>query len=483
MRNISLNKPHLFVCHASEDKEFVQHFVKMVNALGVVNRDDMTCTSVDEYKVRFGEKWLDTIHERLKNPTVIVVFIHSSNLYKSPFAMNEMGAVWINGRQNFSFLVNGFPYSSMKGVVTRLDQCAKVGEDGFAHALDDFRELLQEKMSLSPISVEEWERIKNEFVVAVTSLPKDNQKDDNVIQSFSEVIKELLDAPNSRIRLEETIETEVSKLKAELENVPSIKGNVDVSLYEKINAINLPIVSPIIAGLVSLIRWGNEDQCNHVVSVMTKIANHQKNIYGHSWADLELRMNYLFVPHCLYALLTACVLYKKFRLLNLLMRIICKNPYGKETWIIESYSDGYISDVDAQEIFNCQQTCTLALYTSRLLEDIHQLYFKRKEKDEVMTAFCLAEMLGCLYYVDMVESSVLRENDVYTPGGLFTFNYFSRQGMLSGNKAFGAMLKDIDEQKSAHPIFKAGVLDGDYEKYKTLFTLAVPDFRRKTMGL
>lgn len=116
---------HIFISHSSKDKIIVKKIVKAIEAMGV-NSSNIFCSSIPGYGIELGENFIDRIKNEI-NSNTIVFFILSENYYKSPIALCEMGAAWINSLIQIPFVVPPLDYEDINGVISNL-QAIKVDD-------------------------------------------------------------------------------------------------------------------------------------------------------------------------------------------------------------------------------------------------------------------------------------------------------------------------------------------------------------------
>lgn len=153
----------IFVSHSSEDKEFADFCVDMLEAMGL-REDGIFCTSTPGYDVRLGDDFLRSIQDNIsKNTTVL--FLLSANFYASPMCLCEMGATWILAKRCVPILIPPFDYNDIKGAIPT-KQGMRFNE---ANKWSMLKDQLCEFMAIenSP-SATVWERRRDRILRAVS---------------------------------------------------------------------------------------------------------------------------------------------------------------------------------------------------------------------------------------------------------------------------------------------------------------------------
>ena len=165
-------KPLIFISHSSANKDQVKLLVDMMRAINM-QPGDVFCSSLPGYDIPIDTNIFDFLRTRFLEYDLHVIFIHSADYYKSPVSLNEMGAAWALKTKATSFLVPGFGFSDMKGVIngdrisTKLDNDVNEVKD----KLNQFRRLLVEEFNLAPVPDITWEEARDKFIEE-TNRPK-----------------------------------------------------------------------------------------------------------------------------------------------------------------------------------------------------------------------------------------------------------------------------------------------------------------------
>lgn len=161
--------PMVFISHKSEDKDFVEPLVDLLESIGL-NKDTLFCSSVVGYGIKLGGDIFDTLRELFKNHDLFMMFIHSPRYYQSPVSLNEMGAAWILRTDFCSFFTKDMDFTKLKGVINGSNIGIKVDAKDAAGRLNELYIKLQKIFNLTPLDPNTWERKRNAFLKLVNAI-------------------------------------------------------------------------------------------------------------------------------------------------------------------------------------------------------------------------------------------------------------------------------------------------------------------------
>lgn len=176
----TMGKTRLFLSHSSQDSKVVTAFVNFMLTIGLKS-EDIVCTSVPSTKIPNSEDILDYLNRAI-NDEIYVLFFLSDNYYSSAVCLNEMGAAWIKKADSLSFLLDGFDFSDMRGVIDKNKAGIKLGTcDEMAKvSLNEFKDTLTALFGIT-INQNVWELARDNFLKATI----DNSRAFNMLFSRS----------------------------------------------------------------------------------------------------------------------------------------------------------------------------------------------------------------------------------------------------------------------------------------------------------
>lgn len=178
----------IFISHSSKDIEYINAFIKLLERIGFAGRGGIFCSSVSGYYIPNGQSIYEYLKKEIENDTHVIMFL-SDNYYKSPACLNEMGATWIKAKQHTAILLPNFGYQDIKGAIDPSKIWFKMNDK---ERLNDFKDQIIEEFELNELDNNIWERIRDEYLDAVSALSK-SQK--NNVQRVE--VEDILDLEES----------------------------------------------------------------------------------------------------------------------------------------------------------------------------------------------------------------------------------------------------------------------------------------------
>ncbi|MGV6831280.1 MAG: hypothetical protein ACWA5P_06945, partial [bacterium] len=88
----------------------------MLQKIHQLPSDKIFCTSFEGYGIDLGNNFLDAIKDELSSES-LVLFVLTTNFYKSPICMCEMGATWVLSKEHIPIVVPPLDFSDVEGVI------------------------------------------------------------------------------------------------------------------------------------------------------------------------------------------------------------------------------------------------------------------------------------------------------------------------------------------------------------------------------
>lgn len=161
-------KPLIFISHSSKNREQVKLIVELLRAINMLPQQDVFCSSLPGYDIPINTDYriFDFLRSRFLEYNIHVFFIHSAEYYASAVSLNEMGAAWALKSKATSFLLPGFEFSDMKGVINGDRIAIKVDNDVIEvkDKLNQLRDALVSEFELAPVPNITWEQARDKFI-------------------------------------------------------------------------------------------------------------------------------------------------------------------------------------------------------------------------------------------------------------------------------------------------------------------------------
>ena len=165
--------PLIFISHSSKNKEQVKLLADLLRSIYLYPKKDIFCSSLPGYDIPIdtSHSIFDFLRSRFLEYDIYVLFIHSHEYYASPVSLNEMGAAWVLCAKSTSFLLPGFNFADMKGVINDTKIAIKLDNDidEVKNKLNEFRKKLEKEFNLIPVQDIIWEKERDKFIQAINS--------------------------------------------------------------------------------------------------------------------------------------------------------------------------------------------------------------------------------------------------------------------------------------------------------------------------
>ena len=163
--------PKIFISHSLRDKEYVAKLVALFDDMGL-NQTQVFCSSLPGYDIPVGKDIFDFLREQFHEYRLHVIIVHSTNYYQSPVCLNEMGAAWVLRSNCTSFLLPGFGFDGMRGVVNQNEIAIKLDNDEteLQDKLNQLYDIFAEEFGLQKKAAIIWEQKRNSFIREVKSI-------------------------------------------------------------------------------------------------------------------------------------------------------------------------------------------------------------------------------------------------------------------------------------------------------------------------
>lgn len=185
----STKSPKLFISHKTEDREYADALVSLINYIIGRDEDKIFCSSIAGYGIRPSQDILNEIKYQFDNYDIFMVIIHSPRYYKSPVCLNEMGAAWATNAKFCSFLTKDCRIDQLGGVIGKGEICINPNDDEemFNSHLNNFKDDLISFFGVTPLEETKWEHERTKFaktLKAITIKEKEECDRDNTYNLF-----------------------------------------------------------------------------------------------------------------------------------------------------------------------------------------------------------------------------------------------------------------------------------------------------------
>lgn len=173
----SVNKqPKIFISHSSKDKDYVTRIVSLLDDMGL-QPGQIFCSSLPGYDIPIDINIFDYLRAQFREFNLHVMIIHSDNYYQSAVSLNEMGAAWVLRSNCTSFLLPGFRFDQMTGVVNSGTIAIKLDNDEteVMDKLNQFYSTIANEFSVAKKPDIIWEQKRNSFITGIKSVSTEQE--------------------------------------------------------------------------------------------------------------------------------------------------------------------------------------------------------------------------------------------------------------------------------------------------------------------
>lgn len=158
----------VFISHSSKDELISKALSRFLIHIGIPE-SDILCSSQPGTHVRAGDPLYSALRHALDRKNVFFIALLSDNYYSSAVCLNEMGAAWVKRHEFFEFILPGFSFENVKGVIKENEPVGvslfplnDMTDAGFG----DLKKKLEKKFRITD-DAELWERERNSFYQSV----------------------------------------------------------------------------------------------------------------------------------------------------------------------------------------------------------------------------------------------------------------------------------------------------------------------------
>ena len=170
--------PKIFISHAHADETATNLLVDLLHDMGIPNNTEnplIFCSSTPGFDIPLRKRIYEYLKKEFENHNLYVIFLLSSNYYKRPACLNEMGATWITETKYCSVLLPGFTFSQIEGAADADAMSIALADDNAWEGLNNLRKDLQKFMNFNSSPDNFWESRRLKFINAIKALPSANE--------------------------------------------------------------------------------------------------------------------------------------------------------------------------------------------------------------------------------------------------------------------------------------------------------------------
>lgn len=249
----------------------------------------------------------------------------------------------------------------------------------------------------------------------------------------------------------------------------------NAALFEQAIAEGTKALSTLLPMSIVAIRWAEKEHFEAIVESLNRVANRKINKPSRFY-DQSIKLNHVLDTSFLYGLGIACIYYKKYELLDKLLKVKFIEYDNLFSPYIIDQDNCWIAD---KEVWN-NSTGYSRLKTpfSTTMGRLLRPYFSVIQPEEQFFAFfCVFEKLLAMYYYWLIckESKI----QMWPPMAMFCWQpaYLERGRKM----AYSEFFESVGREQSNHLAIKSGMFDGSYDLYKESYDV-VTDLEKKALA-
>lgn len=155
----------IFISHSSNDEKYIKDFIDLFEFMGLSTKE-IFCSSVPGYGVGLNEDIIEYLLSQFENNKLHIIYVLSNNYYQSCYTLNEMGAAWVLKNKHTTFLLPGFDFKDIDGVLNKNRIAIKLDDniDRVKDNLNQFYDVIANEFDLERVPGIRWENKRDEFI-------------------------------------------------------------------------------------------------------------------------------------------------------------------------------------------------------------------------------------------------------------------------------------------------------------------------------
>lgn len=138
----NMSNIELFISHSSDDAHIAKQLIQTIEmALNLPSHELIRCTSVNGYKLSFGETTNSTLKNEISGCR-IVIGIMSSKSMKSAWVNHELGACWALSKSTKIIITSDVNFNDIKGPLRDINMLKANDSDDIMQLLDEITQEL-----------------------------------------------------------------------------------------------------------------------------------------------------------------------------------------------------------------------------------------------------------------------------------------------------------------------------------------------------
>ena len=294
----------------------------------------------------------------------------------------------------------------------------------------------------------------NERLKALETINEKNMEID--IEVAIARVKDYIPDQKKLIKYSDLYERMTDRVLSDMKSLVYGSEYPSAALFEKAVADNLKVLSVLLPTSIVAIKWANEMHYGPIVDSLNRIANRKIDRPREGYQD-SLPLNHTVDTLYLYGIGIACVYYKKYGLLDQILKVKFDEFYDLFSPYIIDRDNCWLMN---NEIWNntAGPSRIKTPFSTTLCRTFLPVFEMINNEDEFEATFCIFEKLLAMYYYTLITKN--SNLDLWPPIGVISWQpfYLERSRVLTYKHFF----EEVLNKKNNSSVIKAGMFEGDF---------------------
>lgn len=288
-------------------------------------------------------------------------------------------------------------------------------------------------------------------------------------------VKMYIADPKKLIMYTDLFENITDQLLRDVKNLVYGSQYPDAAFFEQTLAENVNALSTLLPMSIVATRWAVKEHYLAIGDSLSSIANRvieKPNRYY----DATLKLNHVLDTTYLYGVGLACILYKKFGLLDLLFKVkFDEHDQYFGPYIIDQDNCWIISNHDWNNSTNYSRS--YSPFSTTLANLLRPYFAIIRDDKEYFSNFCIFEKLLAMYFYMLIG----KDSKYVAMPPIGSFCWRPRLLERNGNSTYKEFFGAVEKNEENALLIKDGMFEGSYQNYKEAFD-AVTDAEPKALA-
>ena len=198
LKSDSGKTPMVFISHRSSQVQFVTALVELLEKCGFTS-DNLFCSSVPGFNIGLDEDIIETLRKKFIHYNLYVIYVFSTDFFKSAYCLNEMGAAWALQVKNSIIVTRDMDETKIDGVVSKTKARVSFKETDLQlkTRMIELRDKLLSFANLPKVADVNWTRYYEKFITDTNIFPALEDKEKNSKANVTNGVASSIDNPDN----------------------------------------------------------------------------------------------------------------------------------------------------------------------------------------------------------------------------------------------------------------------------------------------